>query len=481
MHYQNAATRDYDYFSSEDDDTEPPDEEGKLLNKSLEADGGKKFVSISKSNQRRKPSNRPFRKWHRTGRTSRKKSSDNGLAFSIRHVFSRSWLNVLLIFVPFGIAAHMSGVKNRTITFALNAIAIIPLTGLLTYATENVAQYVGVGLGSLLNITFGNLVELVIFFMLREGHLRIVLASLIGSIFVNLLFILGLAIMSAGVRGAEQVYNQKTTQTLIVFMTTGMLSLLIPTSLHACVKSAKLADAVTLKFSRGLSITLLIVYIMFLNFQIRASDPAAEELPYTNVPGTSDEETAIDIEMNRISATRIKPAPPSAKAANKPEHQISKTLSLVVLLISAGMVSFCAEFMVDSIEHVIADAPLTEAFLGLIILPLLGNVAELATAVTVAVKQKMDLAINVTVGSAIQISLFMAPTVVLLGWATGRDLSLYFDMFQTVTLLATMLIVNIMLFTGRCNYLIGVLLCACYVMIGTGAFFLPNQHGWKVV
>jgi Ca2+:H+ antiporter len=148
------------------------------------------------------------------------------------------------------------------------------------------------------------------------------------------------------------------------------------------------------------------------------------------------------------------------------EPQIAKAASLVLLLVSAGLASLCAEFLVDSIEHVIADAPLTEAFLGLIILPLLGNAAELATAVTVAAKAKIDLAINVAVGSAIQITLFMAPGMVLLGWATGRELSLFFDTFQTVALLATMMIVNIMLLSGRSNYLLGVLLCACYVVIG---------------
>jgi Ca2+:H+ antiporter len=123
--------------------------------------------------------------------------------------------------------------------------------------------------------------------------------------------------------------------------------------------------------------------------------------------------------------------------------------------------------MVESIEHVIADAPLTEAFLGLIILPLLGNVAELATAVAVANKQKIDLAINVVVGSSIQITTFMAPVIVLLSWFMDRELSLYFDMFQTVTLFATTLIVIIMLLSGRTHYLLGVLLCICYVVIGS--------------
>jgi Ca2+:H+ antiporter len=213
----------------------------------------------------------------------------------------------------------------------------------------------------------------------------------------------------------------------------------------------------------------LLIYCLFLNFQIRGSSSGAadEEQPYESVPfASSDDETAHEIELSTITRNKKKPQQPIISSPDVDEVHIHPTVALILLLTSATLVSFCAEFMVVSIEHVIADAPLTEAFLGLIILPLLGNVAELATAVTVAVKQKIDLAINVTVGSAIQISLFMAPFCVLLGWATGKDLSLYFDMFQTVTLLATMLIVNIMLISGRSSYLLGVLLGACYVIIG---------------
>jgi len=150
--------------------------------------------------------------------------------------------------------------------------------------------------------------------------------------------------------------------------------------------------------------------------------------------------------------------------------------SVVLLICSACVVSVCAEYMVNSIEHVVANARLTEAFLGLIILPLVGNTAELVTAVTVAMKNKMDLAINVTVGSAIQITLFMVPAMVTLGWMTEKDVTLFFDMFQTVALLVTMMMVNFILLSGRTSYLLGAMLGVCYVIIGIGAFVLPNQN-----
>lgn len=151
-----------------------------------------------------------------------------GLLYTLKTVLLQSKLNVLLVFVPLAFAAKFAHFVPIA-TFVLNALAIIPLTNLLTYATEIVAQSLGVGLGALLNITFGNLVELIILvFMLQEGHLRLVLASLLGSVFVNLLFILGIAVVAGGLRNNEQLYSQRLTQMLVYFMNLGVLSLLIP-------------------------------------------------------------------------------------------------------------------------------------------------------------------------------------------------------------------------------------------------------------
>lgn len=168
-----------------------------------------------------------------------------------------------------------------------------------------------------------------------------------------------------------------------------------------------------------------------------------------------------------------------ASSRQSEELKISMQASVILLITSACVVSFCAENMVNSIEHVVANARLTEAFLGLIILPLVGNTAELVTAVTVASKNKMDLAINVTVGSAIQITLFMVPAMVALGWVSGEDVTLFFDMFQTASLLVAMMMVNFLLVSGRSSYLMGAMLFVCYGIIGIGAFVLPNQRAKK--
>lgn len=417
-------------------------------------------------------------------------SPDSGVSATIRTILTTSYFNLLLFFVPFGILAQVTHWTPISI-FALNALAIIPLTGLLTYATENVAQTLGVGLGALLNITFGNLVELIILlFMLMEGHLRLVLASLLGSIFVNLLFILGLAVYVGGLKNHEQLYDQGLTQMLINFMNLGILSILIPTSLHACIRTQKTADRITLEFSRGTALTLLVVYGLYLHFMLKSRYSLYDEAESRSV--SDDGEMQFE-RRNRRTSTANTPSVELQQINGQPKHnrnmsehrssfaaaaripvpipeskeepEISRKASIILMIISSAVVAICAQFLVDSIEHVVSNARLTEAFLGLIILPVLGNTAEMATAVTVALKNKMDLAINVTIGSAIQITLFMAPAMVSLGWWMGKGLSMHFNMFQIITLLVTVAMVNAMMLSGRSHYLVGALLCCVYVVI----------------
>ncbi len=144
---------------------------------------------------------------------------------------------------------------------------------------------------------------------------------------------------------------------------------------------------------------------------------------------------------------------------------MSLVASIVLLLISPALVAICAEFLVGSIEHLVASSPLSEAFVGLIILPIVGNAAEHVTAVTVAAKNKLDLALGVSLGSSIQIALFVTPIVVILGWILDKDMSLYFSLFETGSLFVATFIVNFLVLDGRSNYLEGALLCACYIIV----------------
>lgn len=158
--------------------------------------------------------------------------------------------------------------------------------------------------------------------------------------------------------------------------------------------------------------------------------------------------------------------------AEKPK--LDRATALILLLITTALVAVCAEFLVDSIDYLVSTTGVSEAFIGLIILPIVGNAAEHVTAVTVASKNKMDLAIGVALGSSIQIALFVTPVIVLLGWILDTEMSLYFSLFETVSLFASAFIVNYLMLDGRSNYLEGALLIAAYVIIAVASFFYPS-------
>jgi hypothetical protein len=167
--------------------------------------------------------------------------------------------------------------------------------------------------------------------------------------------------------------------------------------------------------------------------------------------------------QSRYPSTPGTPEAELAPLASNPE--ISRTASLFLLLGSTALVAVCVEFLISSIDHLVENTPLSEAFIGLVVLPVVGNAAEHVTAVTVAARNKMDLAIGVAVGSSIQIALFITPLVVIIGWIMNKQMSLYFNLFETVTLFASAFIVNFLVLDGRSNYLEGALLCAAYIII----------------
>ncbi|GKZ29493.1 hypothetical protein AbraIFM66950_005193 [Aspergillus brasiliensis] len=632
-----------------------------------------------------------------------------------KRALCHSWVNVLLVFVPVGIATQAAGL-NPGLIFAMNAIAIIPLAGLLSHATECVASRLGDTVGALINVTFGNAVELIIFIALVKNEIRIVQASLLGSILANLLLILGMAFLLGGLRFQEQIYNSTVTQMSACLLSLSVMSLLLPTAFHASWSDSTDADKYTLKVSRGTSVVLLLVYVLYIVFQLKShaylyasipqqiideeshpgilaefmnsssdsssssdesvdtttswstakrikramkhrrhrksstsshgtaspqsfrkkssadvppaavidehagsagdlsvtqadgsgsfvidfgddsrydadhepqtrdfgnpqdksskedrkakrrerrkqrraeKDKAAASVTSTAVTGrpsarTYKTEPALDhaqptleageagepakrrspfrptipsLLSNTVFSSNLaapnsavpaspsnpyglrrthslpsftnRPPPPgnavqfargasrlptavtnnAAEAApEQPEPEMSRTAAVVMLLVSTALVAVCAEFLVDAIPTMIESSSVSEAFIGLIILPIVGNAAEHVTAVSVATKNKMDLAIGVSVGSSIQIAIFVTPLVVILGWCMDKDMSLYFTLFETICLFVTAFVVNFLVLDGRSNYLEGSLLIAAYVIIGVAAFYYPGSE-----
>lgn len=397
--------------------------------------------------------------------------SPDSRLYQLRTILARillfSWINVLLIMVPVAIALHFADISEIAI-FIASAVAIIPLAAMLGYSTEELAKRFGPTTGALFNITFGNATELIVFIIgIVRGQLNVVQAAIIGSVLGNLLLILGMAFLLGGIRYKEQHYNSLVSQTTGCLLLLAITSLSIPTAFHASFADSEEADQQVLYLSYATSIVLLLVYGVYLLFQLKTHAHLYKAIPGHMEYGPQIEQDASGAFPQPCDST-------IAVVALDPEApQIPVVASIVLLVVTTALVAIMAEFMVASISAVVDNTGISEQFVGLIIIPIVGNAAEHICAVTVAYRNKVDLSISIALGSSLQIVLLVAPLTVLLGWALGQPLTLYFSLFETLSVFATVLIVTYLVIDGRSNYLEGVLLIAAYVLIAIASAFYP--------
>uniref|UniRef100_A0A0L0P376 Vacuolar calcium ion transporter n=1 Tax=Candidozyma auris TaxID=498019 RepID=A0A0L0P376_CANAR len=397
-----------------------------------------------------------------TTRTSFKDS----VYFTLKLALLSSPVNYLLVFVPLGL---LSGGLDwgSNATFWLNFLAIVPLASVLAYATEELAEHTGETIGGLLNATFGNAVELIVSIIaLLNGQVRIVQALMLGSILSNSLLVLGCCFIAGGITRVQQTFNQTVAQTMSSLMALATAGLLIPAAFHSSVPSdgkAKFpdpnsdADFKILSLSRGVAIILLVVYILYLVFQLKTHKALFEE--------QSQEDDGI------ITSSL---AEEGTSAKGDAEH-LTIIGSLSVLVLATLLVSFSADYLVGSIDDIVELLGLSKTFIGLIVIPIVGNAAEHATAVIVAMKDKMDLAIGVAVGLSLQIALFVTPFMVIIGWIVDVPMSLYFSTFETAVMFVSVFITNLVILDGESNWLEGAMLLSTYLVVALAFFYYPDN------
>lgn len=383
------------------------------------------------------------------------------VSFTFKQALRSSPVNVLLVAVPLGL---LSGYLDwgSAATFTLNFFAIVPLASLLAFATEELSEHTGETIGGLLNATFGNAVELIVSIIaLKNGQVRIVQASMLGSILSNLLLVLGCCFIAGGITRVQQTFNQTVAQTMSSLMALATAGLLIPAAFHASVPSKGKfpnpdsdADLKILSLSRGVAIILLVLYVLYLVFQLKTHKALFEE--------QAQEEDTI-----------IMPG----DSAGKNQRHLTVGGSLGVLVVATLLVTFCADYLVGSIDDIVAQLGLSKTFIGLIVIPIVGNAAEHVTAVIVAMKDKMDLAIGVAVGSSLQIAIFVTPFMVIVGWIVDVPMSLYFLTFETAILFISVFITNLVILDGESNWLEGAMLLSTYLIISLAFFYYPDGSG----
>jgi Ca2+:H+ antiporter len=351
------------------------------------------------------------------------------------------YLNILLIFVPLAILAEIMHAEDVVI-FILSALAIVPLAGLLGTATEELAIYAGSKIGGLLNVTFGNAVELIIMLMaLQAGLTEVAKASITGSILGNLLLILGMAMLLGGIKHGIQRFNPLTAGTSATMLVLAVIALVIP---------AVFSHAIDLGNSHGVErlseiVAVLLIGIYFLNLYFQFYGRDRGELASVESSG----------EIHEVHA------------------RWSKNQALAMMLGSTLVVAVISELLVGSIEGATSALGLTEMFVGIIVVPLIGNVAEHVVAVQVAMKNKMDMATEIAVGSSLQIALLVAPMLVFASMLMGIPMTLVFNPFELITLGAAVAIAALISLDGRSHWLEGVQLVVVYAIVAVAFFFLP--------
>lgn len=359
-------------------------------------------------------------------------------------------LAALLLAFPLAILAHYAGWGELWV-FIFSALGVVPMAGYIGEATESLAVYTGPRVGGLLNATLGNAAELIITIVaIREGLLELVKASITGSILGNLLLVLGMSMVLGGIRNGMQIFERRQASRNAILLALAVVALLIPSLLSNSIGNEGSPQVEAL--SLGVAGIMIVLYALGIIFSFRAE----------NGP------------LGPVTTGERKHAGTKQKQTHK-SHQTgwSVRTSLIVLGVSTAGVAYLSELLVGAVEPVVASLGVSEFFLGIILIPIVGNVAEHLVAVKVALENHMDLSVEISIASSLQIALFVAPVLVFISLIMGNPLTLIFNEFELLALIAGVLIAALVSADGESNWLEGAELLAVYLILGLAFFLLP--------
>ncbi len=350
-------------------------------------------------------------------------------------------LAILLLFVPAAIAAEFLH-ASPVVVFSLAAMGIVPLSGYLGHATEEIATYTGPTLGGLLNATLGNLAELIIAVLaLRAGLVDLVKASITGSILGNLLLVLGAAQLAGGLRHKVQRFSVALAGLSISLLVVAVIGLVIPAVFLATHRDP--THELTRKVSIGVAGLLIVGYALSLVYSMGTHRAVfGEGAEVANEAHGAD--TAARWSLNR---------------------------SIGVLVGSAVMIGWLSEILVGSTQEAIRGIGLSEVFVGIIVVPIIGNAAEHSSAILMAMRNRMDLAVSIAVGSSAQVALLIAPILVFVGLALGQPMDLAFNIFEVASVALAVAVATSVVRDAESHWLEGAFLLLVYGMLGVAFFF----------
>ncbi|WP_375515484.1 calcium/proton exchanger [uncultured Nostoc sp.] len=368
----------------------------------------------------------------------------------LKNIQTKNLISIgLLVFVPIAIVAEKLE-WDALMVFGLSALAIIPLAVWLSKATEEIAVVLGPSIGGLLNAVFGNATELIIALVaLKGGLVDIVKASITGAIISNLLLVMGLSMLLGGLRYKEQTFQPMAARVNGSTMTLAVIAIVLP-AMVITTSNVVEQSAIT-NLSIFVAVILIVVYGFTLLFSLKTHS-YLYDVGVVELEGVSEDEAATEQDKH-----------------SKP----NLSLWVGVLLVATIGIAFMSEIFVGAVEEATKGLGLTPLFTGVILLPLVGGAAEYVTAVRVAIKNNMDLAVSVAMGSSLLVALLVAPLLVLVGQVIGQPMDLNFNLFEVVAVIIAVVIANLISLDGRSNWLEGMLLLATYAILGAAFYFHP--------
>ena len=346
-------------------------------------------------------------------------------------------LKYMLVFVPISFIAEFMH-ASPSIMFILAALSIIPLAGLMGEGTEEISFYSGPKIGGFLNGTFGNATELIIsFFALKEGLFEVVKSSIAGSVIGNVLLVLGASMLAGGLKFKTQTFNKKVVEVSSSMLLFAVVGLCIP-ALFTHTVAPTLLNTRYEGLSLVVAVIMLLIYILSLIFSFH----------------THKDIYVVD-----------------AEGENEGTVKWSFKKAISVLVVSTVLIAIESEFLVSGIEPITKSLGLIEFFVGIIIIPIIGNAAEHSTGIVMAMKNKMDVALEIAIGSSLQIILFVAPLLIFIS-LIFTPMSIIFNEFELIALIVAVLIANRVSNDGESNWLEGVQLLAVYAIIAACFFIL---------
>ena len=326
----------------------------------------------------------------------------------------------------------------QVLAFVTAALALVPLAGLIGEATEQVAIHVGPRLGGLLNATFGNLTELIVaVFLVLANEFDVVKASLIGSVLGNLLLVLGLSFIVGGARRSEQHFSARAAGVHVASMFLAVAGLLLPAII--VLGSAGVSAGQREVVSAIVAVILMLSYIAALLF-------------------------------TQVTHSHLFHSPEVSTRA-----RWSRRRALLVLLVAAGVVGLESEILVSSLEPALPALHLSPFFVGLILIPIIGNAAEHSSAILFALRDKVDVTLEIAIGSSTQVALFVAPVLIFVSLLLAHPMDFIFPGFEIAAVGFATLIVAVISLDGRSNWLEGVQLVGAYLMIAAAALFIGTN------